>query len=70
MKKEFFVQVDFNDEQIIGIVKIKDYLKAMRSMRNPDWYDWQLVPVWSIKFKGYENFICNYPISEIKILPI
>ena len=70
MRKEFFTQVNFNGEQIIGIVKIKDYLKAVRSMRNPDYGKWWFVPVRSVKFKGYKHSICNYPIDKIKILTI
>lgn len=70
MLKNFFVQVNFNNEKVSGLVKIKDYIKAVRSMRHSDCGDWLYVPVWSGRFKGYADFICYFPINEIKIIKV
>ena len=68
IKKDFFVAVDFEGKQVLGVVKIKDYLKAVRSMWHPNPNAWRLVPVWSINFDDYKNFTYYCPIDKIQIL--
>lgn len=69
MNKRLRVEVDFDGEKVYGSVKIKDYLRAIRSMKKELW-KWLYIPVNSYAFDKYENHICCFLPDKIRVVGV
>lgn len=62
------VKVEINNRERIGIVKLIDLIKCVKSLKNKDSKDWLYVPVFSKRFVDFENNIAYFSIDEIQIV--
>ena len=59
------IRVEYKNQWVNGIIEIDDYIKAIRSLKNPNPKKWRSVKVLSPNFT--DTIYLNFPVRKIRL---